>query len=247
MNVGAVWLVLSNAVLVPVVILAWWRSLWLESSHAFALMIASSLYHVCDTGGGCLGVGFNALRSIDFFFAYLTVFIVALTLGRVPLRFKIFLYISCIPPILALVLGERFNHHDVREHFARITPVFVISVTVVTVLLAHVLALGRNLSKIDWPDAFMAGFLTLGAVVARAHEDGDSYAIFHGLWHLLLFAALYFVVEVESRQTYLLFFTRSAPRHAAPLPQPLVRPVPPRRPPPWYPAPYYHPLHTPIQ
>lgn len=217
MNVGAVWLVLSNFVLVPVVVLAWWRQLWLESSHALALLFASSLYHVCDSGHGCLRVGFNALRAIDFFFAYLTVYLVALTLGRVPLRFKIFLYVSAIPPLLALVLAERFHEHWAREQFAEITPVLVITLTVVTVVLAHVFACGRNLSLIDWPDAFMAGLLTLAAVVARAHEDGESYAVMHGLWHLLLFAALYFVIEVQSRETYLLFWKRK------PLPPPMVQ------------------------
>jgi len=197
-----VWLLISNVALIPAIIAAIKLGLWLEAGHGVKMLFSSFFYHLCDSGIQCFGFRFRSWQVLDFSSAFETVFLVGLVLGKLH-RAKIFLYVVFSQVILLLVLEGATNDINIKV---------AVSASLLVFALAHLVYFGRYLHTLDWPDAVAAGFLAAGALIVRVNEGGSNskrYDIWHGIWHVLLFLAFYFVVESISRTRYLLFFTRN--------------------------------------
>lgn len=210
---GSIWalaLVLSHVFLLPALYLTWKRRLAPEASLIVGVLIASTLFHMCQVELFCFWLDLHALQLTDHFMVYTALLWFSLYaikgVGK-RLRISIVFAVMAIElPIIATYMGKLVDG-------AIVIAATIIITTVVFLSVWH----RRGRPKFNWSELLVA-VLAIGIGVVLHVVGGDYgenwlYPAAHTAWHITAMTALYYFVKVRSNNKKFVHFYESIEEH----------------------------------
>lgn len=193
-----IFLVISNLALIPAIDFALVRGQVSEMSIFIALLVTSSIYHLCQAGFLCLFT-MSSLQMCDHFFVYGT--ILWMTLYFFDISFLYRFSVLILAQVLLLPSIISYSTTEGNDWYIILALVIFL---VVFAFYAMVLYLD-GLPRIDWKDFLVAVILiAIGLVLfVFAGEPGSPhYAILHSFWHIFVMVGIYFILELKDDQSW---------------------------------------------
>lgn len=195
-------LMLSNLAIFPALFLASKRKLLPEASILTAVSFISIVYHTCQVNVWCVAP-LDSLQESDHLMVFSALTYFTLFFWDVRPSHKIailfLVYIFLFPVILAAL-------HTWLPTLVSITAALLVSVAVLSWF-------GFSAFRVDFVDLVVACVL-FGIGIAFFVLAGDpsttgAYPLYHSLWHVAAFLALFFVIELKTGSSRLSKWVRS--------------------------------------
>lgn len=193
-------LILSNAFMIPCILLAYRRKYYIESIVYASVLVFSALYHACDAGENIINICFSSLESLqygDFFSALFAIFVTIVAIadiqnltikgiihvaGAIILSYcvvldktSLWVFILAVIPGICLIVFSWISKYKSRHNFSFVSPLY-------------------------W-----RLFLPLGIVVAIGGlilyvfcQTKANYLYIHSLWHICVAVSLLLVLPKVS-------------------------------------------------
>lgn len=190
-RVWTVLLVVSNISVIPALYAAATRGLIFMSVAILAVGISSLSYHMCQSGYAC-AAPLEVLRVVDHASVYAMLTVSVMFFLDVPGKWRAATH-TVLTAILHLVLPNFID--SVWVPVVVIGTATVFGVTWLCVYFKHLK------TCIDWVDTFVAAFLIAAGitffVVGGDPGKSERYPWAHTLWHVVVFTALWMVIEAK--------------------------------------------------
>jgi hypothetical protein len=194
MQAGNVLLVLSHFAIAPALALSAARRLWPEFFVLSAMTVVSTLYHLCQTGAGCV-MPFSVMQTSDHFFVYsaLAWLTFYFTDAKLIHRFKAFVvYQAFLVP---------FTLNYMHSWWIIMAAVGLSSILALALILLYV----KRLPACDWKDLVIAVAL-IGSGATLHVYGGDpgtkKYTWSHTVWHVAAMLAIYWLLELKDEKAW---------------------------------------------
>jgi len=168
-------LVVSNAAMIPAVLLALRWHLWGEAVVLAGAALSSALYHTCDQYLFCFSSTYHSLQAMDISGSYLAVAVTVMLLAGLPQTVRLALAIA----LLAVFLFTLDNPASLGRAVGLALTVAVAASSLVLGLVYSVLRSFTAWSRAAAKQAQLDGAGARGAVAGDSHDD-DGPAGFDG-------------------------------------------------------------------
>jgi hypothetical protein len=185
----------SNLFVIPAIVFSLYKRLWATASILTTLGAVSLIYHACQTDLFCLFESevagqqdYFLLQVLDEVNVYLTIVWFILFFLEINYHLRATALLLSYP-VFALTFVSDSDYDDVINWM-------VVGVVIVCAVVYNIYNdRGIRIGTVSLSLAIV--FIVVGLVMffnSSNFEDGDNYNLFHGLWHMFLFLALFLLI-----------------------------------------------------
>lgn len=184
-----IYLIVSNAALIPAITLALYYYLYAEAVVLGVLLYSSSVYHLCQAQFYCI-FPLQVLQESDHYFVYSTLLWISLYFAGLNLteRFCIYYFFQAFlyPTILRFMKDTVF--------------IIVIIVIIIGITIFAIIFIVQRFPKFSFWEYFITAALIgsgLALHIYAKEPENSTYPIAHATWHVLIMLAIIFIIQIR--------------------------------------------------
>jgi hypothetical protein len=194
-------LVISNIAAIPAIVYALYRCLFPEATLIIIIAIVSFFYHMCQSDYWCLvssdcqnKADFVIMQMMDEFFVFVVIIWFILYFFEIRLRYRI---------VLTFIIQTIIFIPIVRNVYILIFEAAIIGGIIIISIIILIFLSKKSISFYIFSTIVAIILIVVGfsLFIVAGDPDDSLYPWLHSVWHILLFIAILFVLDMKYGKT----------------------------------------------